>query len=236
MYTVGIGMIPYNDTDDDYHLTLDICFRPDISEICDTLLKWWSVYHKYLTQTCLEFLSADNRNNSKFKNPDVNETKDIILLDNKDLEPSEFIDFIVRNHLVKYINLNELSSTVEHIESDHKIKLAYQITEGIKYLHGENILHQDLHSKNIVIHQNNRSWYSKKYRNRNTSSFGVSVPYEYMKLYQSCWNCEPDERPSIEQIVFFNIYNLLINSNINQDSSLDDLYQYYKIRIWMESH
>ncbi|GBC52695.1 kinase-like domain-containing protein [Rhizophagus irregularis DAOM 181602=DAOM 197198] len=119
MYTVGIGMIPYNDTDDDYHLTLDICFRPDISEICDTLLKWWSVYHKYLTQTCLEFLSADNRNNSKFKNPDVNETKDIILLDNKDLEPSEFIDFIVRNHLVKYINLNELSSTVEHIESGH---------------------------------------------------------------------------------------------------------------------
>ncbi|PKK62673.1 hypothetical protein RhiirC2_667848, partial [Rhizophagus irregularis] len=36
---------------------------------------------------------------------------------------------------------------------DHKIKLAYQITEGIKYLHGENILHQDLHSKNIVMHQ-----------------------------------------------------------------------------------
>jgi hypothetical protein len=37
MYTVGIGMIPYNDTDnDDYHLsilTLDICsgLRPKIS-------------------------------------------------------------------------------------------------------------------------------------------------------------------------------------------------------------
>lgn len=44
---------------------------------------------------------------------------------------------------------------------DHKIKLAYQITEGIKYL-----------SKNIVMHQNNRSWYCKMYRNRNTSSFG----------------------------------------------------------------
>src|SRR5437763_17122699 len=36
---------------------------------------------------------------------------------------------------------------------DDKIKLAYQIVEGIKYLHGENILHRDLHSKNIVIHQ-----------------------------------------------------------------------------------
>ncbi|CAI2165001.1 19794_t:CDS:2 [Funneliformis geosporum] len=36
---------------------------------------------------------------------------------------------------------------------DDKIRLAYQITEGIKFLHGENILHRDLHSKNIVIHQ-----------------------------------------------------------------------------------
>src|SRR5688572_30504511 len=34
-----------------------------------------------------------------------------------------------------------------------KIKLAYQIAEGIKYLHIENILHRDLHSKNVVIHQ-----------------------------------------------------------------------------------
>ena len=36
---------------------------------------------------------------------------------------------------------------------DDKTKLAYQITEGIKFLQGENILHRDLHSKNIVIHQ-----------------------------------------------------------------------------------
>ncbi|PKY30295.1 kinase-like protein, partial [Rhizophagus irregularis] len=36
---------------------------------------------------------------------------------------------------------------------DDKIRFAYQITEGIKFLQGENILHRDLHSKNIVIHQ-----------------------------------------------------------------------------------
>ncbi|PKC08376.1 kinase-like protein [Rhizophagus irregularis] len=36
---------------------------------------------------------------------------------------------------------------------DDKIRLSYQITEGIKFLQGEKILHRDLHSGNIVIHQ-----------------------------------------------------------------------------------
>ncbi|GBB91011.1 hypothetical protein RclHR1_01810014 [Rhizophagus clarus] len=36
---------------------------------------------------------------------------------------------------------------------DDKIRLAYQIAEGIKFLQGEKILHRDLHSGNIVIHQ-----------------------------------------------------------------------------------
>src|SRR5206468_4126741 len=81
---------------DDHYLALDICagrrpeisnnipksfkklvercwnaepdLRPDISEVYDTLLKWWSsVYHnKCLTPTCLEFLAANNRKNYKF--------------------------------------------------------------------------------------------------------------------------------------------------------------------------
>ncbi|PKY48085.1 kinase-like protein, partial [Rhizophagus irregularis] len=36
---------------------------------------------------------------------------------------------------------------------DDRIKLAYQVTEGIKFLQGEKILHRDLHSGNIVVHQ-----------------------------------------------------------------------------------
>ena len=48
---------------------------------------------------------------------------------------------------------NYLQQNFSRLTWEDKIKLAYQITEGIKYLHGENILHRDLHSKNIVIHQ-----------------------------------------------------------------------------------
>jgi serine/threonine protein kinase len=50
--------------------------------------------------------------------------------------------------LRKYLQQNFTSLTW-----DNKFKLAYQIAEGIKYLHGENILHRDLHSKNIAIHK-----------------------------------------------------------------------------------
>ncbi|CAB4382212.1 unnamed protein product [Rhizophagus irregularis] len=38
---------------------------------------------------------------------------------------------------------------------DDKKKLAFQIADGLNYLHNENILHRDLHSKNILIHEHN---------------------------------------------------------------------------------
>jgi serine/threonine protein kinase len=51
-------------------------------------------------------------------------------------------------------NLREyLKNNSSTLTWNDKIKLAYQITEGIKILQGENILHRDLHSKNIVVHQ-----------------------------------------------------------------------------------
>ncbi|CAB5347267.1 unnamed protein product [Rhizophagus irregularis] len=147
---------------------------------------------------------------------------------------------------------------------DDKLKFAYQITEGIKYLHDEDVLHQNLHSKNILIHRKEvkiildiakstesdylnemipyidpkildvRSYeYDKK---SDIYSLGVLMwelssgrpPFiyseteksleiqliisghreelipntsnEYSDLYKSCWNPEPSERPSINQV------------------------------------
>src|ERR1043165_3910580 len=70
-----------------------------------------------------------------------------------------FIDANTHEHLLvmEYADGGNLRKYLQNQFStltwNDKIKLAYQIAEGIKYLHGENILHQDLHSKNIVIHQ-----------------------------------------------------------------------------------
>ncbi|CAI2185218.1 16059_t:CDS:2, partial [Funneliformis geosporum] len=38
---------------------------------------------------------------------------------------------------------------------NNKKNLAFQIADGLNYLHNENVLHRDLHSKNIVIHNDN---------------------------------------------------------------------------------
>src|ERR1043165_2232438 len=70
-----------------------------------------------------------------------------------------FIDANTHEHLLvmEYADGGNLRKYLQkHFSTltwDDKIKLAYQIAEGIKYLHGENILHRDLHSKNVVIHR-----------------------------------------------------------------------------------
>src|SRR6266542_723136 len=142
-----------------------------------------------------------------------------------------------------------------------KIKLAYQITEGIKNLHDKDIFHQNLHSKSILMHQEeakimldivkstktdyldgskmilyvnpklleNKSYeYDKKSdiyslgvlmweltsgyppKNENILKNHIidgyrenqipGTPKEYLDIYKSCWDYEPNERPSINQV------------------------------------
>ncbi|CAB4396313.1 unnamed protein product [Rhizophagus irregularis] len=167
---------------------------------------------------------------------------------------------------------NYLKNNFKNLIWNDKKKLAFQIADGLNYLHYENILHRDLHSKNIVIHESNAKitdFGISKNQNNQTSayignfgvvaymgperlknsespspytkssdiySFGVlmweissghppfkdndnivtltvsiitgirevtvpDTPEEYEKLYKKCWNQEPEQRPSINEIL-----------------------------------
>lgn len=89
---------------------------PDINEIYNNLLHWWSfIYHKCLNSVCIEFLTINNRNYSKPKpplKPHKTKLKEIVLPNKKNLEPSELIDFIINNHFIKFININELTTMI----------------------------------------------------------------------------------------------------------------------------
>ncbi|CAI2161527.1 16693_t:CDS:2 [Funneliformis geosporum] len=57
-----------------------------------------------------------------------------------------------------------LENNFEKLNWNDKKQLAYQIADGLNYLHNEDVLHRDLHSKNIVIHD----------RNAKITDFGIS--------------------------------------------------------------
>ncbi|CAB4495524.1 unnamed protein product [Rhizophagus irregularis] len=68
-----------------------------------------------------------------------------------------------------------------------KLNLALQLARAVSYLHDEGILHHDLHSKNVLVHQGLRE---KPVAN---------TPVDYVKIYIDCWNNEPDNRPIINE-------------------------------------
>ncbi|EXX66778.1 Bck1p [Rhizophagus irregularis DAOM 197198w] len=72
------------------------------------------------------------------------------------LDPIKKSDYLL---IMQYADGSDLQSYLKdnfkNLTWDDKKKLAFQIADGLNYLHNENILHRDLHSKNIVIHEHN---------------------------------------------------------------------------------
>ncbi|RIB18238.1 kinase-like domain-containing protein, partial [Gigaspora rosea] len=59
--------------------------------------------------------------------------------------------------VMEYANNGTLREFLKksNLEWPEKIRLASQITEGMSYLHSKNIIHRDLHTLNILIHNVN---------------------------------------------------------------------------------
>ncbi|GET04735.1 kinase-like domain-containing protein [Rhizophagus clarus] len=106
-----------------------------------------------------------------------------------------------------------------------KYNMAYQLACAVSCLHNEEIIHCDLHSCNILVHQNTIKladfglskrigagkppFYGEKYdiglvleisRGRRETVV-LDTPENYKTIYTKCWDGEPDNRPTIHQVV-----------------------------------
>ncbi|CAB5346437.1 unnamed protein product [Rhizophagus irregularis] len=97
-----------------------------------------------------------------------------------------------------------LKENFENLTWEDKFDLAFQLAYAVLCLHDEGIMHRDLHSNNV-----GRPPFSDEL---NDLGLAMAIfqglrekpipdtPEEYIKIYTDCWNIEPDNRPTINQV------------------------------------
>ncbi|CAB4393621.1 unnamed protein product [Rhizophagus irregularis] len=201
--------------------------------------------------------------------------------ENQRKEYSLVIEYAENGTLRKYLKEN-----FESLTWDNKFNLAFQLVYAVSCLHDEGIVHRDLHSNNVLVHQNtikladfglskrieetsnsqsrtfglipytdpksfNRSTTELYLLNKKSDVYSIGVllweissgqpPFhgipcddglalsilqglretslpntsiDYIKIYTGCWNIEPDNRPTINQVVD-ELKVLILKENIN---------------------
>ncbi|GET59505.1 kinase-like domain-containing protein [Rhizophagus irregularis DAOM 181602=DAOM 197198] len=102
--------------------------------------------------------------------------------------------------VMEYANSGNLQSYLkinfDKLTWDDKYNMANQLACAVSCLHDEGIIHRDLHSGEqynvdliLEISQGHRE------------TVVPGTPEEYVKIYTKCWDREPDNRPTIYQVV-----------------------------------
>ncbi|CAB5346840.1 unnamed protein product [Rhizophagus irregularis] len=143
--------------------------------------------------------------------------------ENQRKEYSLVIEYAENGTLRKYLKEN-----FENLTWDNKFNLAFQLVYAVSCLHDEGIMHRDLHSNNVIgvllweISSGQPPFHGIPYDVglalsilqglRETPIPNTST--DYIKIYTDCWNIEPDNRPTINQVVD-ELKVLIIKENIN---------------------
>ncbi|GBC14218.2 kinase-like domain-containing protein [Rhizophagus irregularis DAOM 181602=DAOM 197198] len=93
---------------------------------------------------------------------------------------------------------NYLKENFEKLVWEDKLKFAYQLASAVSCLHDEDIIHRDLHSNKEESYDDCLSVQIMQGHRETTVP---DTPIEYVKLYTECWNDNPDNRPSIQEVV-----------------------------------
>ncbi|CAB5138234.1 unnamed protein product [Rhizophagus irregularis] len=95
--------------------------------------------------------------------------------------------------------INEKNRNENDFEWKERVNLATQIAEGLCYLHKLNIAHRDLHTKNILINDEELNLYLDICQGLK-EEFIKGTPEGYINIYANCWQSEPESRPLIDQV------------------------------------
>ncbi|CAG8768729.1 17438_t:CDS:2, partial [Cetraspora pellucida] len=112
-------------------------------------------------------------------------------------------------NLKSYLIYNKHKSSL-----DDKISFNKAILKGLEFLHNNDILHRDLHSKNVLVHNGKtllgdfglskylfeeNDGHISEVRGREKPENGT--PLDYKKIYEDCWCATPSLRPEISEIL-----------------------------------
>ncbi|CAB4488100.1 unnamed protein product [Rhizophagus irregularis] len=101
----------------------------------------------------------------------------------------------------------------DSVDSDYLFVLEYaDSADAVSCIHRKNIVHRDLHSKNILVHKNiikladfglsRRAEVSTSTNNIMGVETPISgTPVDYVNIYTSCWQYNPDDRPDMRKVL-----------------------------------
>ncbi|CAB5363462.1 unnamed protein product [Rhizophagus irregularis] len=107
------------------------------------------------------------------------------------------------------------------LEWDDKYRLALQLASAVECIHNKGIIHCDLHAHNVLLHKgvikvadfglskkaieasnySAKEVYAMNIISGRREKFIEGTPIKYSNLYTACWASDPNERPSIQQVV-----------------------------------